>query len=319
AGRGLAAAHAVGLLHNDVKPWNVLVSEQGQVKLTDFGLASSMPRGDKDQDKPIGGTPLYMAPEFDREAASDQFSLCASLYQALYGVPPYVGKNHLHLMLLMEQGDPQIGVSLPDIPERVRAAVHKGIAANPAARHESVTALVVELEQCLAEGSETETARAESSQGNEPGRKHSGWMSVALMLMFLGPMLGMVATLGMQRVGIGAGSLQIEEIVRRQLSVPALTRMALLAAERGDGDNALSLLEDARDQARTTEEVCFVAEKADDVGMRLYDARRWQDAIDAHDFAATIHQQYGQYRAYVRSTHLSYVALQAKIDDKTTY
>src|SRR5207237_164700 len=83
AGRGLAAAHAAGLVHRDFKPDNVLMSQDRRVRVTDVGRAGGL------------GTPAYMAPEQVLgqavDARSDQFSFCVALYEALYGKRPFSG------------------------------------------------------------------------------------------------------------------------------------------------------------------------------------------------------------------------------------
>jgi serine/threonine protein kinase len=114
AGRGLAAAHAAGLIHRDFKPANLLVSVDGRVVVTDFGLAQAMkadadasPQGTSNQagrnsalaesitrTGGVLGTPAYMAPEQQRgepaDARADQFSFCVSLYEAVFREHPFL-------------------------------------------------------------------------------------------------------------------------------------------------------------------------------------------------------------------------------------
>jgi serine/threonine protein kinase len=106
AARGLAAAHAQGLVHRDFKPENVVVARDGRARITNFGLAQARPRPSQVTAAVGGpaakgelvksssaGTPAYMAPEQFRgrpaDARSDQFSFCVALYRALYGQQPF--------------------------------------------------------------------------------------------------------------------------------------------------------------------------------------------------------------------------------------
>ncbi len=131
AARGLAAAHAAGLVHRDFKPANVLHSADGVVKVLDFGLArapSSADRGPVDAWSPSGvgdasnlatlteagvalGTPPYMAPEQHRGepvgAASDAYAFGVALYRALTGRHPFVSENHAELLQAKMRGLPE--------------------------------------------------------------------------------------------------------------------------------------------------------------------------------------------------------------------
>ncbi len=165
AGRGLAAAHAAGLVHRDFKPDNVLVFKGGRVCVTDFGLVGTARATDADVEitapgratsaasspreltrtGTVMGTPLYMSPEQyagrPATAASDQFSFCVALFEALYGTHPFGGATFVELALNV--GGPL--VREPDGPAWLRRAVRRGLATLPAERFPSLTLLVDEF------------------------------------------------------------------------------------------------------------------------------------------------------------------------------
>ena len=147
-GRGLAAVHAVGLVHRDVKPDNILIDLHGVARIGDFGLAERV--GEPSElATAIAGTPAYMAPEqLAGEPAttrSDQFSFCATLYEALYGVRPYPGTTVEELTAVMAAERLAPAASERGIPNRVRAAIVRGLARDPSARYASMDALLATL------------------------------------------------------------------------------------------------------------------------------------------------------------------------------
>ncbi len=167
AGRGLAAAHAGGLVHRDFKPDNVLVGRDGRVRVTDFGLArlaqSQRPPEQSLAVKSPGaasqaithqgalmGTPAYMAPEQlegrGSDARSDQFNFSVALYEGLYGGRPFTGDSAAELARAIREGRPVVpGDSR--VPARVRRALLRGMAASPEERYPSMDALLAALTQ----------------------------------------------------------------------------------------------------------------------------------------------------------------------------
>ncbi len=145
AGRGLAAAHAAGIAHGDFKPDNVLVSHDGRVQVTDFGLARPA-RAVAGETSPLIGTPAYMAPEqldgARADARTDQFAFCVALYEALLGRRPFVADDVGELRRQIRRGTP----SDRRLPGAVARALGRGLQPDPQARHPSMDALLAALE-----------------------------------------------------------------------------------------------------------------------------------------------------------------------------
>ncbi|MEM9460569.1 MAG: serine/threonine-protein kinase [Myxococcota bacterium] len=167
AGRGLAAAHAAGILHRDFKPENVMLSAAGRVVVLDFGLAKGFEAGPDSQVSAgvevstpssgailerltvtgcMVGTPAYMSPEqlgmgLSTEA-SDQFSYCVSLYHALYGVRPFAGDTVMALSESVFSGRVEPAPRSARVPAWLRRVVVRGLAIEAHERYPSMNALM---------------------------------------------------------------------------------------------------------------------------------------------------------------------------------
>jgi serine/threonine-protein kinase len=155
AGRGLAAAHAAGVVHRDFKPANVLVGLDERVRVTDFGLSRPLPTLELPATNSpvvtrtgaIVGTLAYMAPEQlggkIADERSDQFSFCISLAEALCGQRPFQGETWVELAQSLA-AKPRFGAG---ISARLRGVLSKGLELNPAHRYASMTALLNAIER----------------------------------------------------------------------------------------------------------------------------------------------------------------------------
>lgn len=164
--RALAAAHAAGIVHRDVKPGNLIIEPDGNVVLVDFGVARSAHSVTLTGAKEVVGTALYIAPEQVSKQtigpAADLYALGAVAYHCLAGRPPFLGDNPLAVAIQhLDQEPPPLPAS---VPEPVRELVATAMAKDPAQRFASAVAMAEAAEAVSA----SLRATSSGSAGNGP-------------------------------------------------------------------------------------------------------------------------------------------------------
>lgn len=173
AGRGLCAAHDKGIVHRDFKPSNVIIGADERARVLDFGLATldgtassaESSAGDPTdipaamstrltQAGTVMGTPAYMAPEQIRHrpitTATDQFSFCVALWEALWDERPFPGKTFAELRRSLGEGQRRAVPAGTEVPRRVIAAIERGLESDPRRRWPSLRELLDALERAVA-------------------------------------------------------------------------------------------------------------------------------------------------------------------------
>jgi serine/threonine-protein kinase len=143
-------AHEAGIVHRDVKPGNILVGDDGRVKVADFGIAKAATDRDLTEAGVLLGTAKYLAPEQvdgrPQDRRSDVYGLGVVLYEMLCGRPPFTGDSDMAVAFQHAHADPPRPRQLrPDIPRRLEGVVLKAIAKAPEQRFTSAA----ELRQAL--------------------------------------------------------------------------------------------------------------------------------------------------------------------------
>jgi eukaryotic-like serine/threonine-protein kinase len=197
--RGLAHAHAAGLVHRDVKPQNLLLREDGTVKVADFGIARPAETTVLTQDGTVLGTAAYLSPEQalgdEVTAAADVYSLGAVLYELLTGRPPYEFDSLADLAAKQTSGQiTPVRELAPGVPRRVEDAVMRSLTRNPSFRPPSATAFAQEL------GDEDATVPLQASTRAAPASRRRPrwlWPGVGALLLVAAVLAGLaIATHG---------------------------------------------------------------------------------------------------------------------------
>lgn len=151
---GLAHAHESYIIHRDIKPQNIMILDNGLVKITDFGIAMALNATQLTQTNSVMGSVHYLPPEQangkSATVKSDIYSLGILMYELITGSVPFKGDNAVEIALKhMKEKIPSIRKQNPTIPQSVENIVIKATAKNPRNRYDSVKEMHENLEVCM--------------------------------------------------------------------------------------------------------------------------------------------------------------------------
>ncbi len=199
----LTAAHGIGIVHRDVKPGNVLLGDDGTVKLADFGIARRLDEmaGDLTADGTFIGTARYSAPEVlagrPATAASDVYSVGVVLYEMLAGRPAYDGATPMAIAVTQHAtAVPDIRAVRPDVPAPIAHGIARATERDPARRFPSAAAMAAALAD-RTEVYPTHPAAGRPGPGDGPGHRRMvgswWWWALTVVLVVVGVALIVVA------------------------------------------------------------------------------------------------------------------------------
>ena len=152
----IMCAHDSYIIHRDIKPQNVMILDDGRVKIMDFGIAMALNSNELTQTNSVMGSVHYLPPEQANGSGStiksDIYSLGILMYELLVGKVPFKGDNAVEIAIKqMKEPIPSICKQNPDIPQSVENIVLRACAKNPKNRYDSVREMYDDIKSCLKE------------------------------------------------------------------------------------------------------------------------------------------------------------------------
>ena len=183
--KGLQAANAAGMTHGDIKPGNILFDRAGNAKVADFGLARF--KGEKPKPGEVWGTPYYVAPEVVKgqapNAASDIFSLGATLYHVLTGEPPFNGETVTDTVLLrFKEPAPHPHEFRKSVTPKTSAILLRMLEMDPFARYPTYESVLKDITDALSALQDARGGKKPPPKKNIAGPVMAGLVALALIV-----------------------------------------------------------------------------------------------------------------------------------------
>ncbi|MGB7538212.1 MAG: protein kinase [Anaerolineales bacterium] len=170
----LDKAHAMGMIHRDIKPGNILFDLEDNPYITDFGLVKMVESSVQLTHSEFFGTPAYTSPEQCQgdkaiDARADVYSLTAMFFHMITGSPPYESNNAMALLMKhVADPIPQLSATAPDLPAALQRVIERGMAKLPADRYATAGEMAKDVERAIAAAPEAPRPDASAGWGTSP-------------------------------------------------------------------------------------------------------------------------------------------------------
>jgi TolB-like protein len=222
AAQALAHAHKHRIVHRDVKPENILLTEDGSTLVADFGIARTLD-GPREQELTVTGvivgTPKYMPPEQltgGGDARIDQYALAETCFEMLTGTPPFSASGpHSSSMRRISDPTPSLRAIRPEAPAGVQHALERALAFDPESRFASIAEFAKALEDGRAE-----STRTEPTASGTASRRYAIFAIALIVLGLIGVLGALVFSRRSVSPGAGTAAVPVDTSVRRVVVVP---------------------------------------------------------------------------------------------------